>query len=94
MSFPRESAEKNLKTDTLKAEIMSDKKDLDTASATERAQAAVSSAADRAGDNTPTKPGTEASKAAAGTNETLPDAAKAPESEKSVLHEGSDKSRK
>ena len=39
------------------------------------------------GDNTPTKPGTEAAKAAAGTNETRPDAAKEPESEKSILGE-------
>ena len=72
---------------------MSDKPDPEIAAATERAKAAVSSASDRAGDNTPTKPGTEAAKAAAGTNETLRDAAKEPESEKSVLHEGSDKSR-
>ena len=71
-------------------------KDPETAEATKEAQAKVSSAADRAGDNTPTKPGTEAAKAAAGTNETLGDAAKEPESEESVLLEGSDerKSRK
>ncbi|HJT80594.1 MAG TPA: hypothetical protein VJ719_05300 [Chthoniobacterales bacterium] len=67
---------------------MSDNPDPETAAATKEAQAKVSSAADRAGDNTPTKPGSEAAKAAAGTNETLPDAAKAPESEKSVLLEG------
>ena len=41
-------------------------KDPDTAAATERAAAKVSDAVDRAGDNTPTKPGTEASKASAG----------------------------
>jgi hypothetical protein len=64
------------------------------AAATERAKDAVSSAVDRAGDNTPTKPGTEAAKAAAGTNETLGDAAKEPESEESVLLEESDESRK
>ena len=38
----------------------------DTAAATERAAAKVSDATDRAGDNTPTKPGTEASKASSG----------------------------
>jgi hypothetical protein len=38
----------------------------DTAAATERAAAEVSDAVDRAGDNTPTKPGTEASKASSG----------------------------
>ena len=64
------------------------KPDPETAAATDRAQAKVSSAADRAGDNTPTKPGTEAAKAAAGTNETLLDAAKEPESEESVLLKG------
>jgi hypothetical protein len=69
-------------------------KDPDPAAATDRAQAAVSSATDRAGDNTPTKPGTEAAQAAAGTNETRRDAAKEPESEEAVLLEGSDKSRK
>jgi len=66
------------------------KPDPETAAA-DRAQAKVSSAADRAGDNTPTKPGTEAAKAAAGTNETLLDAAKEPESEESVLLEGEKK---
>ena len=60
-------------------------KDPETEAATERAKAKVPSAVDRAGDNTPTKPGTEASKAAAGTNETLPDNAKAPESEDSII---------
>ena len=40
--------------------------DTDTAAATERAAAKVSDATDRAGDNTPTKPGTEASKASSG----------------------------
>ena len=54
-------------------------KDPDIAAATDRAQAAVSPRSDRAGDNTPTKPGTEAAKAAAGTNETRRDAAKEPE---------------
>jgi hypothetical protein len=38
----------------------------DTAAATERAAAKVPNAVDRAGDNTPTKPGTEASKASSG----------------------------
>ena len=71
---------------------MSDK-DPETKAATERAKAAIPSAVDRAGDNTPTKPGTEAAKAAAGTNETRRDAAKEPESEESVLLEGSDESR-
>jgi hypothetical protein len=41
-------------------------KDPDTAAATERAAAKVSDAVDRAGDNTPTKPGTEASRASSG----------------------------
>lgn len=64
--------------------------DSGTAAATEEAQAKVPSAVDRAGDNTPTRPGTEASKAAAGVNETLGDAAKEPESEESVLLEGNE----
>ena len=38
----------------------------DTAVATERAAAKVPDAVDRAGDNTPTKPGTEAEKASSG----------------------------
>ena len=38
----------------------------DTAAATERAAAEVPEAVDRAGDNTPTKPGTEAAKASSG----------------------------
>ena len=38
----------------------------DTAAATERAASEVSDAVDRAGDNTPTKPGTEAAKASSG----------------------------
>lgn len=38
----------------------------DTAAATERAAAEVSDAVDRAGDTTPTKPGSEAAKASAG----------------------------
>ena len=38
----------------------------DTAAATERAAAKVPAAVDRAGDNTPTKPGTEAAKASSG----------------------------
>ena len=54
-------------------------KDPDTAAATDRAAAKVSSAVDHAGDNTPTKPGTEAAKAAAGTNETRPDSSQLPE---------------
>ena len=41
-------------------------KDPDTAAATERAAAKVPDAVDRAGDNTPTKPGAEASKASSG----------------------------
>jgi hypothetical protein len=41
-------------------------KDPDTAAATERAAAKVSDAVDRAGDNTPTMPGAEASKASSG----------------------------
>jgi hypothetical protein len=41
-------------------------KDPDTAAATERAAARVPDAVDRAGDNTPTRPGSEASKASAG----------------------------
>jgi hypothetical protein len=38
----------------------------DTAAATEQAAAKVPDAVDRAGDNTPTKPGTEAAKASSG----------------------------
>lgn len=38
----------------------------DIAAATERAAAKVPEAVDRAGDNTPTKPGTEAAKASSG----------------------------
>ena len=56
-----------------------DEKDPATAAATDRAAAKVSPAVDHAGDNTPTKPGTEAAKAAAGTNETRPDSAQLPE---------------
>jgi hypothetical protein len=41
-------------------------KDPETAAATERAAAKVPDAVDRAGDNTPTKPGSEASKASSG----------------------------
>jgi hypothetical protein len=41
-------------------------KDPDTAAATELAAAEVPDAVDRAGDNTPTKPGSEASKASSG----------------------------
>ena len=40
--------------------------DTDTAAATKRAAAKVPDAVDRAGDNTPTKPGTEAEKASSG----------------------------
>jgi len=43
----------------------------------ERAAAKVSDAVDRAGDNTPTKPGTEASRASSGTAQTRPDSAQA-----------------
>ncbi len=53
--------------------------DASTAAATDRAAAKVSTAVDHAGDNTPTKPGTEAENAAAGTNETRPDSAQLPE---------------
>ena len=41
-------------------------KDPEIAAATERAAAEVPEAVDRAGDNTPTKPGAEASKASSG----------------------------
>jgi hypothetical protein len=41
-------------------------KDADIAAATERAASKVPDAVDRAGDNTPTKPGTEAAKASSG----------------------------
>ncbi|MEY2579651.1 MAG: hypothetical protein QOI49_2475 [Verrucomicrobiota bacterium] len=41
-------------------------KDPDIAAATERAAAEVPDVVDRAGDNTPTRPGSEASKASAG----------------------------
>ncbi|HEY2799272.1 MAG TPA: 2-oxoacid:acceptor oxidoreductase subunit alpha [Chthoniobacterales bacterium] len=47
------------------------------AAATDRAQANVSPATAHAGDNTPTMPGAEAADAAAGTNESRPDAAQA-----------------
>ncbi|MEO6871666.1 MAG: 2-oxoacid:acceptor oxidoreductase subunit alpha [Chthoniobacterales bacterium] len=49
-----------------------------TAAATEQAEAKVSDARDHAGDNTPTMPGAEAADAAAGSNETRPDAAQVP----------------
>ncbi|PYX27447.1 MAG: hypothetical protein DMG80_18535 [Acidobacteria bacterium] len=58
----------------------SDRKDPDIAEGTKRAADKVPDAVDRAGDNTPTKPGTEAENAAAGTNETRPDSAQLPES--------------
>ena len=64
---------------------MSDKtnsKDPDIAEGTKRAADKVPDAVDRAGDNTPTKPGTEAKNAAAGTNETRPDSAQLPENDK------------
>jgi hypothetical protein len=48
----------------------SGRKDPDIAAATKRAAAKVPAAVDRAGDNTPTKPGTEAENAASGSNET------------------------
>ena len=51
----------------------------ETAEATKRAAAKVPAAVDRAFDNTPTKPGTEAEQAASGTNETRPDSAQLPE---------------
>ena len=44
-------------------------KDPDLAAATEGAAAKVPDAVDRAGDNTPTKPGTEAAKASSGTQD-------------------------
>ena len=56
-----------------------DRKDADTAAVTKRAAAKVPESVDRAGDNTPTKPGTEAKNAASGTNETRPDSAQLPE---------------
>lgn len=46
-----------------------DRKDPDIAAATKRAAAKVPAAVDRAFDNTPTKPGTEAEKASSGENE-------------------------
>jgi hypothetical protein len=73
------------KTDPNKETAPPRRKDPGTAAATDQAQAAVSAAIDRAGDNTPTNPGTEAANAAAGTNETRRDAAKEPESEESIL---------
>jgi hypothetical protein len=57
----------------------SDQKNLDIAAANKRAAAKVPAAVDRAGDNTPTKPGTEAENAASGTNQTRPDSAQLPE---------------
>jgi hypothetical protein len=55
------------------------KRDPDTAAATKRAAEKVPEAIDRAFDNTPTKPGTEAEKASSGENETRPDSAQVPE---------------
>jgi 2-oxoglutarate/2-oxoacid ferredoxin oxidoreductase subunit alpha len=46
-----------------------------TVAATDRAAATVSSERDRAQDNTPTQPGTEAARASSGTNQTRPDSA-------------------
>ena len=57
------------------------KKNADVAAGAARAAAKVPEAVDRAGDNTPTKPGTEAKNAASGTNETRPDSAQLPESD-------------
>ena len=48
---------------------MDQPKDLEIAAATEQAAAEVPDAVDRAGDNTPTKPGTEAAKASSGTQD-------------------------
>ena len=48
---------------------MNDAKDPEIAAATEQAAAEVPDAVDRAGDNTPTKPGTEAAKASSGTQD-------------------------
>jgi len=62
---------------------MSDAKDPEIAAATERAAAEVPDAVDRAGDNTPTKPGTEAAKASSG----LADHSKHPQGER---EEGAD----
>jgi hypothetical protein len=53
-------------------------KDPETAAATEQAAAEVPDAVDRAGDNTPTRPGSEASKASSG----LADHSKHPPSER------------
>ena len=50
----------------MSTETNSPAEDADTAAATEAAAAEVSDAVDRAGDNTPTKPGSEASKASSG----------------------------
>ena len=50
----------------MSTETNSPAKDPDMAAATERAAAKVPDAVDRAGDNTPTKPGTEASRASSG----------------------------
>ncbi len=55
-----------------------DRKDPETADATKRAAAKVPAAVDRAFDNTPTKPGTEAAKASSGENETRSDSAQLP----------------
>jgi hypothetical protein len=50
----------------MSTETHSPAKDPDMVAATERAAAKVPDAVDRAGDNTPTKPGTEASRASSG----------------------------
>lgn len=56
-------------TDSGEAAAVPAAKDPITSTATDRAQAAVSPAVDRAGDTTPTKPGTEAVKASSGTHD-------------------------
>lgn len=59
----------NRATDSGEEVAVAAAKDPVTSAATERAKAAVSPASDRAGDTTPTKPGTEAAKASSGTHD-------------------------
>lgn len=55
-----------MSTETNQTPSSGDSPTTDIAAATERAAAEVPDAVDRAGDNTPTKPGTEAAKASSG----------------------------
>jgi hypothetical protein len=55
-----------MSTETNQTPPNGDSSTTDTAAATERAAAKVPDTVDRAGDNTPTKPGSEASKASSG----------------------------